>query len=276
MDLSEVTFNGYSTGRIPALHFYDRCLLACLQLCAKSTLIQLASSATFYAGRSPCLQTDLLDFRKKSSVRSVEEIREMSGCCCGDEEEPQPERLSSYERTEQNIEDDEVSVCELNESNLVANSWQDDDDGALSLEGIFILMLYCSTIDAYSHEPHRLTPSTSHCLTASLPHYLIVSLSHCLTASLSHCFTASLSHCLPASLPHCLNVSLPQCLTASLPHCLNVSLSHYLIASLPHCLTTSLPHCLTSMPQIYWMSPEVWHTRTVDSYCCSTGVVHVW
>jgi hypothetical protein len=40
LDLSEVTFDGYRTGRIPALHFHERCLLACLQLCAKSTLIQ--------------------------------------------------------------------------------------------------------------------------------------------------------------------------------------------------------------------------------------------
>ena len=30
----------YCTGRIPALHFYERRLLACLQLCAKSTLVQ--------------------------------------------------------------------------------------------------------------------------------------------------------------------------------------------------------------------------------------------
>ena len=41
----------YCTGRIPALHFYEQRLLACLslQLCAKSTLDPVwASSATFY------------------------------------------------------------------------------------------------------------------------------------------------------------------------------------------------------------------------------------
>ena len=89
----------------------------------------------------------------------------MSGCC-GDEEEPQPERLSSYERTEQNIEDDGVSVCELHQSNLVANTWQDDDDGALSLEGmysIYVLMLGVGRLLTHM----SLTASLSHRLTAS-------------------------------------------------------------------------------------------------------------
>jgi hypothetical protein len=45
LDLLEVTFMAYCTGRIPALHFCDRVLACFLQLCAKSTLIQCWRSA---------------------------------------------------------------------------------------------------------------------------------------------------------------------------------------------------------------------------------------
>ena len=47
----------YCTGRIPALHFYERRLLAYLQLCAKSTLdpvwANCAALAMFYGRTSP-------------------------------------------------------------------------------------------------------------------------------------------------------------------------------------------------------------------------------
>ena len=51
LDLSEVTFNRYCTGRIPALHFYEQCLLACLlaAVCEVYADPVWASSATFYA-----------------------------------------------------------------------------------------------------------------------------------------------------------------------------------------------------------------------------------
>ena len=47
----------YCTGRIPALHFYERRLLAYLQLCAKSTLDPVWASSLLYCVRH-VLRTD--------------------------------------------------------------------------------------------------------------------------------------------------------------------------------------------------------------------------
>ena len=60
LNLSEVTFNGilhWAYTYTALLRAALACLLACLQLCAKSTLVQWASSATFYL---PVLRTDHL------------------------------------------------------------------------------------------------------------------------------------------------------------------------------------------------------------------------
>ena len=54
----------YCTGRIPALHFYERRLLACLQLCAKSTLVQCGQAQQpFICLRSPCFTSNPLTTR---------------------------------------------------------------------------------------------------------------------------------------------------------------------------------------------------------------------